>query len=197
MHEEDGAFVALNGKGEPFRAVKGDDKYMPFSCISTPFYSTERFAKNKLSASLFTDRSIYRPSQTVHVGGFVYREQRDTVNVAENENLNVIMKDGSKVLQKISVKTDSFGGYSADFTLPVSLTGNNVVLIVDNVGKKTKRLVVKKVTVEEYKLPEFRVEIDSVKEHYTWGDSIVGKSCYILRNACCECQGSCYFRRLQ
>jgi|GEM_PF-3172389 len=173
VHEEDGAFVALNGKGEPFRAVKGDDKYMPFSCISTPFYSTERFAKNKLSASLFTDRSIYRPSQTVHVGGFVYREQGDTVNVAENENLNVIMKDGSKVLQKISVKTDSFGGYSADFTLPVSLTGNNVVLIVDNVGKKTKRLVVKKVTVEEYKLPEFRVEIDSVKEHYTWGDSIV------------------------
>ncbi|MBO4597424.1 MAG: hypothetical protein J5676_06050 [Bacteroidaceae bacterium] len=169
--EENGAFIVQNSDGEKVRAVKGDDKYMPFSILGSRYITASRVTKSRLNASLFTDRALYRPSQTVHAGGFVYREQGDIVNAVENENLTVVMKDGSKVLQKVSVKTDSYGGYSADLALPASVSKNKVVLMVED--GNANRLVVKDVAVEEYKLPEFRVEIDSLKGNYTWGDSVM------------------------
>ena len=166
----DDATYIINKRAFRARAVMGNDEYMPFGEYFGHSKYVEPILEDKAEAALFTDRAIYRPSQNVHAGGFVYRKQGDVVNTIAGETLNVIMKEGKNVLKTVSVKTDSYGGYCADFTLPATMSGNGVVLIVE--GSSLKRLLVKEVVVEEYKLPEFKVEIDSIKQRYTWGDSL-------------------------
>lgn len=93
---------------------------MPFQSIyggSYGYYGDE----NKVSEgmTLLTDRSLYRPGQTVYVKGIAYVQKSDTANVLPNKDYTVVLMDANnqEVGQK-AVRTNEFGSFTVDFALP-------------------------------------------------------------------------------
>ena len=121
--------------------------------------------KTEVHVELFTDRSIYRPGQTLHYSGIVYSQRKDDVRAKEGEVYTIRLMDADgKLVQKQEVRTDAYGSFSGTFELPES-------------GKLGEwRLQTKGVwsyfRVEEYKRPTFEVTFDTVRTRYQAGDSI-------------------------
>lgn len=115
----------------------------------------------------FTDRSLYRPGQIVHVAFFVNKRHADnSMPVVEGRKAKLQLLDANyKVVDEKEVTTDRYGAASADFELPTQgLTGRWQV--------RATGLGSVAFNVEEYKRPTFFVEFDDVKEQYQLGDTV-------------------------
>ena len=115
---------------------------------------------------VYTDRSIYRPGQTVHVSALTYQVKNGIEQkVCESESLTFRLYDANyKMIQEQQVKTDEYGVAAVDFTLPSSgLTGSFHIRVND------QRHYIR---VEEYKRPTFYVEFPEVKEAYAAGETL-------------------------
>lgn len=72
---------------------------------------------------VYTDRSIYRPGQTVHAAAMAWTADRDSMvsRVSEGKEVKLTLWDCDyKEVATKTVLTDSFGTASADFALPSS-----------------------------------------------------------------------------
>ncbi len=116
--------------------------------------------------SLFTDRSIYRPGQTVYVSAIVWQEQSVIDNVAkENRVVRMELRDANyKLVAEKSLTTDRFGKCSTEFTLPTGLLNGRFTIRANNSSTSF--------SVEEYKRPTFQVEFPEYKESYQAGDTV-------------------------
>ena len=118
---------------------------------------------------IFTDRSIYRPGQTVYFKGIVV--QRD-INVARTSILpgfktKVILKDANgQKSAVVSVTTNEFGSYKGSLKLPEGMM-NGQFTLYDTATSATNYF-----SVEEYKRPKFFVEVQQPKGTYRINDSI-------------------------
>ncbi|WP_282068882.1 alpha-2-macroglobulin family protein [Olleya namhaensis] len=123
-------------------------------------------------AFIFTDRSIYRPSQTVYFKAIALKNKVNTTNVIANQKLNVILynTNGEKV-SDLDLITNDFGSISGEFILPNDgLTGNYSIQINDNkiYGNTT-------ISVEEYKRPKFETNFNPITETIKVNDSVTVK----------------------
>ena len=120
---------------------------------------------------IFTDRSIYRPGQTIHLKGIAIQFKGENRTIIRDTLLNVQLFDqNSQKLASVSVKTNQYGSYYASFVLPSSaLTGN--FRISDGLSPSF-------IDVEEYKRPKFEVELFAPGNSYRLGSeaSITGKA---------------------
>ena len=121
--------------------------------------------------SLFTDRSIYRPGQTVHVSAVAYKQEGlHSSKVTTGAELKFTLCDANnKVLAEKKATTDDYGTASVDFNLP----GSNVLsgrFSVRCMGNGTRYAAFR---VEEYKRPTFDVKFDEVTDEYHDGDTLV------------------------
>ena len=76
------------------KASKGTDTAMPKQGIyagSYGYYGDEDKVTENMT--LLTDRSLYRPGQTVYVKGIAYSQQSDTANVLPNKEYTVTLLD--------------------------------------------------------------------------------------------------------
>lgn len=122
-------------------------------------------SKRKEVLQLFTDRSIYRPGQTVYVSGLAYEMEKDSTRVLADKKYTVSLYDANNnETGKVEVWTNGFGSFSGQFVLPSPcLTGYFSLRAADtSVSFK----------VEEYKRPTFDVTFEPVKVEYQVGDSI-------------------------
>ena len=143
-----------------------DKALKEFSQYSYFYYNKTR--TNKKEARLYTDRSIYRPGQTVHVAALLYNNAgNEQITVCPGSSLLLTLHDANnRKVDSKEVTTDDFGTASADFTLPASgLTGRFSVSCNQGNGYASFR-------VEEYKRPTYEVEFDPVKEKYAPGDTL-------------------------
>ncbi len=148
------------------------DKYTParYTRLShTRYYENNQELEN---TRLYTDRSIYRPGQTVHAISVSYfvMKGRDARVVNSRKDVKFTLRDANyKVVTEKSAQMDEYGTASVDFELPLGgLTGRYVVM-TDNRGVASFR-------VEEYKRPTFEVIFPQVNEKYAWGDTVVVKA---------------------
>ena len=119
----------------------------------------------RIKVSLFTDRAIYRPGQTVYFSGLVYEQQQDSVKVMKGKSMQVsLLDDNYKKVNTLELKTNDFGTFSQSFVLPKDCQ-TGVWLI-----KATSTTV--SIRVEEYKRPTFEVTFNPVNTTYQAGDSI-------------------------
>ena len=130
-------------------------------------------SEDRIIGHLFTDRSLYRPAQTVHFKGvfeFVY-EDGQSVLLADTP-VKVILKDVNyQQVEEIELRTNEFGSIAGEFTLPEGgLTG--AYYIYAYVGKQYASLMF---SVEEYKLPAFEVEVESPEETFSIGQEVTVK----------------------
>ena len=145
------------------------DKGAPETNLSNRYNYNETQPLSE-QTNLYTDRSIYRPGQTVHAAALVY-EVRDGYKhqVVKDRQVLFELRDANyKVVKEQYATTDEFGTCNADFTLPATgLTGTFSL-------RCNGRAIT--IRVEEYKRPTFEVTFDPVKENYQAGDTVGAKA---------------------
>lgn len=149
-----------------------NDKFTPAKDI---YLSRTRYYErkdDKIKHQLFTDRSIYRPGQTVHASAISYivKKGLDASVPGKSMELNFILRDANgKQVAEQKATTDEYGTASVDFELPKE--GQTGLYLISVNGTVTKY-----VRVEEYKRPTFEITFPKVNEKYNWGDTVVVKA---------------------
>lgn len=149
-----------------------NDKFTPAKGI---YLSRDRYYErkdDKIKHQLFTDRSIYRPGQTVHASAISYivKKGLDASVPGKSMELNFILRDPNwKQVAEQKATTDEYGTASVDFELPKEGKTGQYSISVNGTASEYFR-------VEEYKRPTFEITFPKVNEKYTWGDTVVVKA---------------------
>ena len=149
-----------------------NDKFTPAKGI---YLSRDRYYErkdDKIEHQLFTDRSIYRPGQTVHASAISYivKKGLDASVPGKSMELNFILRDANwKQVAEQKATTDEYGTASVDFELPKEGQTGLYSISVNGTASEYFR-------VEEYKRPTFEITFPKVNEKYNWGDTVVVKA---------------------
>lgn len=150
-------------------ATKGDDKALLSASIYNNFNSIYRNNGSVTRHTIFTDRGIYRPGQTVHVSLLAYNVTKGVETAVEaGENVKVSLYDANyNNIGEATVMTNEYGVAATEFTLPEK-TLSGLFHIRTASGSESFR-------VEEYVRPTFEVSIPRPKVNYRQGDTITVK----------------------
>ncbi|MGS2740769.1 alpha-2-macroglobulin family protein [Sinomicrobium sp. M5D2P17] len=144
--------------------IKGEDVfYNQYSYYTDRDYRAETAYHTRF----FTDRSIYRPGQTVYFKAIHYKEAPDgNKEVIDNEKLDIELLDpNDDTIGELELTTNAFGSVSGEFVLPAGgITG---IFTLESDSGETYTI-----SVEEYKRPRFEVVFDTVKETFRLGEEI-------------------------
>ncbi|MEQ1677177.1 MAG: MG2 domain-containing protein, partial [Chitinophagaceae bacterium] len=125
--------------------------------------------KTVTTIHLFTDRSIYRPGQTLYFKGIVLsRNQKEkSGGVKTNYTTTVVLRDANyKDIDTIVVRTNEYGSFNGKFQLPQTGLNGQFTLYTKTDGGNTG------FKVEEYKRPKFYVDYEPIKGTYKVNDKI-------------------------
>ena len=145
--------------------LKGDDRYLPPLSFGAAIYGYKEGTRKETVVRLYTDRSIYRPGQTVSVGGLCYTtEHWESVALADYPVRLTLRDANGREVAHEELKSDEMGKIVATFRLPTyGLSGT--YSIVSERGHVSFK-------VEEYKRPTFEITMDELSETYLFGDTI-------------------------
>lgn len=147
------------------------DKLFMNDLVYDYYYYNDNPVDLKITTSvfLFTDRSIYRPGQTVYFKGIVLlrNEKEKRGGVRKDYSTTVILRDANyKDVDTISVKTNEYGSFNGKFQLPQSgMNGQFTIYTKPDNGNAGFK-------VEEYKRPKFYVDYEPIKGTYKVNDKI-------------------------
>ncbi|MDL2245407.1 alpha-2-macroglobulin, partial [Parabacteroides sp. OttesenSCG-928-J18] len=159
------AIIPKNDKIYAFQATSGKDTSSRFTMLY-PEYGADRSEPSTTNLSLFTDRGIYRPGQNVFYKGIAWQLNKEQATIVANKEYKVTLRDANdKEVSQQKVRTNAFGSFHGEFTLPKQALAGAFTLLVEGVGSTWFR-------VEEYKRPTFRVEVEPIKEEVAFGDEV-------------------------
>ncbi len=127
------------------------------------------YEKDNLKTFLFTDRSIYRPGQTVYFKGIVITKDFGSrqSRIIPGFKTKVILYDANnEKIDSLQLTTNDFGSYNGKFLLPENLLNGEFKITDDSSGNEQS------FSVEEYKRPKFYVEYEKLKGSYRVNDTI-------------------------
>jgi hypothetical protein len=128
-------------------AVQGEDVALLINLHN----QDDRPHKEETRSFIYTDRSVYRPGQTVFWKAVVYRKNEDgnKSRVVADHTFHMKFKDpnGQEVASQ-EVTTNGFGSVSGQFTVPDSG-------LLGNWRLETGRFGENRIRIEEYKRPTF------------------------------------------
>ncbi len=153
------------------RVKNGDETAYFGNYYHYNYYSNDDDELTKYNSFLFTDRSIYRPGQTVYFKGIAIKTKDHKSVVLPDETANVKLHNvNGEEISTLTLKTNEYGSLSGEFILPNGgLTGQYYLTIN---GKKQKFSNTHYFSVEEYKRPKFEANFDPVTETYKVNDSV-------------------------
>jgi uncharacterized protein YfaS (alpha-2-macroglobulin family) len=149
-----------------FEVTSNNDQL--FTTESFYLYNYKPFPAEKNAGMIFTDRTIYRPGQRVFFKGILYLIDSDRKkSVLPFTNTKVKLLDANyKEVKSLKLQTNEFGSYTGYFDIPSSgLTGN---FSIEEDFAKSRQMI----SVEEYKRPKFKVNLNNAIGSYKVGDSI-------------------------
>ena len=126
------------------------------------YYLNPRYKNDNehYTTTLFTDRAIYRPGQTVYFQGIVRRMQGDDKTLVNGYGERVSFLDANwQEISSANFTTDEYGSFSGSFVIPTDRL-NGVFRLNAEHGNLTI------IRVEEYKRPTFEVNFERPKEQY-------------------------------
>ncbi|NQT38770.1 MAG: hypothetical protein HQ581_14845, partial [Planctomycetes bacterium] len=110
----------------------------------------------------FTDRSLYRPGQTIQYKGICIRvdQNADNYQTLAGRSLTVVFNDrNGKEIARQPHRANDYGSFSGSFTAPRDrLMGRMTIQVLTGPGGGSAN-----VQVEEYKRPKFQVALDAPK----------------------------------
>lgn len=187
--DEDGNFVAEietddgYSRSRSVRVVKDGMEVLSLGWNNSPGFA-DREDRNYEFVELFTDRSLYRPGQAIHVKGIAYHAyppMRD-FHTWGNESvvLTLVDPNGKEVASK-RLRTNKWGSFAHTFTAPSDrLTGAYRVQArsLPRAAVGATGVADKTVNVEEYKRPKFEATLEKAGETATLGApaTVTGKA---------------------
>ncbi|WP_147676120.1 alpha-2-macroglobulin family protein [Algibacter pacificus] len=160
-------------------AVKTDTDLAYFGNYYINRSYAEKEEKTTYKGFLFTDRSIYRPGQTLYFKGIAIKTEDSKSEVLENQNVSVLLYNtNNENVKTLELKTNDFGSVSGEFMLPNSgLNGNYYIELKANSNTIQLRSTAS-FSVEEYKRPKFETKFNPVTDSYKVNDlvSVTGKA---------------------
>ncbi|WP_299900940.1 MG2 domain-containing protein [uncultured Aquimarina sp.] len=172
--------LSTNDKGEAFftqegyyynvlaTVTKGEDTAY-FNGLYLNHYGGDSEPDNttRYTTFLFTDRSIYRPGQTVYFKGIMMSSAGNEKHkvVANRATFAKLIDMNGQEVKLLNFTTNEYGSFAGEFILPSSgLTGNYTI--------QTDSYNSTYISVEEYKRPKFETKFNPVTETYKVNDSI-------------------------
>ena len=156
---------------QSYTVRQGNDAALPRQSLNVRVrYGREEDGQGTKHLTLLTDRSIYRPGQTVYVKGVAYRQQGWEAEVLKQADYELVLQDVNR--QEIAsrkLRTNDFGSFTAEFVLPSSCLNGMFTLCT-----RDRRSVVR-MQVEEYKRPTFEIQFTPLSEGYCLGEEVVLK----------------------
>jgi hypothetical protein len=134
--------------------LASENSYYSYSSSNTSYSSSQTV--------LFTDRSLYRPGQTIHYKGICISRDTslDNYQTLPSQKITVIFWDtnGQEIAKQQHVCND-YGSFSGSFIAPSArLMGQMTLYATSGPSGSTS------FNVEEYKRPKFKVELDTPLE---------------------------------
>ncbi|WP_299524318.1 alpha-2-macroglobulin [uncultured Lutibacter sp.] len=133
---------------------------------------------------VFTDRSIYRPGQTVYFKGIFLKKTDDKTELLTNEFVEITLEDpNGQLVKKLDLKLNEYGSVSGEFILPNNgLTGEYTINtdesyehdsdFYDTTDFDFDYNYDATIQVEEYKRPKFETSFNPITETFKLNDSI-------------------------
>ncbi|MFB9057256.1 alpha-2-macroglobulin [Mariniflexile ostreae] len=144
------------------------------------YYLNQHFKEAKedvhYTSFLFTDRSIYRPGQTLYFKGIAMKTSDRKSEVLVDQDVYVSLYNvNDEEVKTLKLKTNTFGSVAGEFILPSDgLTGDFYIEFDADSGhidfESTTHF-----SVEEYKRPKFEVKFSPITETFKINDSITVK----------------------
>ncbi len=142
-----------------------NDRLFPDDFQNLYHYPRRRETPTQTRTFFFTDRTIYRPGQTLFFKGLMLQSDGKNNEILPDQPSTVTLLDanGQKVAE-LPLQTNEFGTFWGSFTLPsAGLPG--MMRIRNESGTAA-------FSVEEYKRPRFEVVFDPVKGGFKLGEKV-------------------------
>lgn len=146
------------------------------------YYDGDEEELYDVMSQIFTDRSIYRPGQTVYFKGLLTKRKGAERGIVANEQVLVSIYDANDetIYEEYHI-TNEFGSYSDSLKIPTNtLTGEFTIEVeegdrpsdffeyrTDNFNDGWETF-----SVENYKRPKFEVTANAIDSAYVFGDSV-------------------------
>lgn len=138
--------------------------------LSTRVYEADAITTNteKRRSFLFTDRSIYRPGQTIYFKGIITEATgvHRYKTVARKKVIIRLFDANDQKVDSLEVKSNDFGSYTGSFIVPIGLLNGQFRLEESDSWNSYY------VAVEAYKRPLFYVSYDPVQGSYRMNDTV-------------------------
>lgn len=158
------ATLPANSQVLAFQASRPGDTNAMLTNIY-PMGSGRRSEKNPVEVSIFTDRGLYRPGQTIFFKGLAYVKDSNDPHAVGGQPFTVTLYDanGKEIAQK-KVTTNEFGSFNGEFSLPKQTLSGVFRLSTGQMSVY--------IHVEEYKRPTFQAYFLPIKGDIAFGDSV-------------------------
>jgi len=158
------ATLPANSQVLAFQASRPGDTNAMLTNIY-PMGSGRRSEKNPVEVSIFTDRGLYRPGQTIFFKGLAYVKDSNDPHAVTGQPFTVTLYDanGKEIAQK-KVTTNEFGSFNGEFSLPKQTLSGVFRLSTGQMSVY--------IHVEEYKRPTFQAYFLPIKGDIAFGDSV-------------------------
>ena len=141
-----------------------NDKWITDQSFYQSYYA-DRPEKAITKTWFFTDRSIYRPGQTIYFKGIVLEKTGDKYDIKPHFKTKVVFRDVNyQQISELELTTNEFGSFQGTFAAPTGVL-NGFMTIKNETGTVN-------ISVEEYKRPKFEVEFNPVEGSYKLNETI-------------------------
>lgn len=151
-------FTLSDSHNYEIHAQKGEDIYPQWMSI---YKNESAVEKESQSISILTDRSIYRPGQTIEGKVVMTSLSKNEEHVVESKKIKLIFKDANyETIEEKEVITNGFGSAAFKFNIPTDrLNGSFCINAICNDDKNNGVYENHRITVESYKLPVAEAKI--------------------------------------
>jgi hypothetical protein len=153
------------------RLFMDDRQYVYYRTENTISHAStaSQYEKDEARVFFFTDRSIYRPGQTLYFKGIAvtkdFESRKSKIYTGVLSKIFLRNANGEDI-DSLELKTNEYGSYSGKFVLPQGVLNGEFTLIDEKIDGNTS------FSVEEYKRPKFFVDYEKIKGVYKVNDSI-------------------------
>lgn len=146
-----------------FRPVTAQDTLYPITRITVGDNISRQPLGNEINTALFTDRSIYRPGDTLHFAGIVFSRETTGSRALAGESQTVELYGVNGKIAECLVESDAYGSFAGQFVLPKQISG--YLRLQGYNGTQS-------VQVAEYKKGTFDITLDTPASTYFSGHPI-------------------------
>lgn len=147
--------------GKDHLTSREPDAYYPEGTFYNFGYNPQD--NKEIKSFFFTDRSIYRPGQTIYFKGIVFETDGNRYNKLKTGFKSTVsfFDVNNQKVNSIDLTTNEYGSFNGSFTAPTNRL-NGQMRIENSSGSIF-------VSVEDYKRPKFEVKFDTIHESYKLG----------------------------